>query len=696
MDTSTNMTSNWILSTTKNLIKRTLFGFIGGLFLSYILFFIMITQMNYSLIRATWIASILSVILTLGLAFSEQVQCITLLALPQFFSKRGRSLLMAYIFVITLSGPMTNATRNIEVLSASLSCGQEQLKSAFNDIVTIIKQPFVAIKHAVKHILKSIERVLIKIRKMMQRIRYLSEQILNTIRNAFKWLANIVNYCNVRIGTPFQRCILMFELAMDDCRLKLGWFEPLCNVTYLAKTICYSVKFIDYICVLLDFVSDSIVIVVRERMERFADEMHKMFYVSIKFQHKFHFDTNTSKSFDDIKHDIMTDVRERSEIFFMIVSWMNLMTGIFFIWMIIKVMHYRSRFLTDNRFDNYYLNVEFYAINDQRRQMGKETPLPLTWLEQRKYISLTSCALIKSERIRIASSIAFLTASTVQILCMLLLDYSLHWLLSLIQFYGGKQSGIETQPLMSFSVSGNGMIADLYENIIEVFKPFENQYYIDPTPCLPNPFPPNYDNYFKICLYLSISWSLAIFEPYGLRLRQIIMMRFYPAAARTRAAWLCNHLIRRRGTFVKFARRQARRKFFKDSSIEYVSCLDYLRAKTNHLWVFRKLFGKGRECYCMLCGMAFERMDDDIVKKCVQWNCFGRYCAQCFDQLNGSCAICMQPIDYGDMSDVSEEMGSSTDDDEEDENNVEKKYLIVKDPNNINCLYNFEIIDENK
>lgn len=694
---------NWLTAnSTRKLIKRTLFGFVGGLFLSYIIFFVMITQMNYSLIRATWIASILSVILTLGLAFSQQVQCITLLTLPQFFSKRGRALLMAYIFVITLSGPMKNATRNTEVLSASLTCGQEQLKSAFREIVDIIKRPFVAIKHAVKHILKSIERVLVKVRKIMLRIKYLLKKILKTIRNAFKWLANIVNVCNRRVGTPYQRCRLTFEVAIDDCRIKLGWFEPLCNITYLAKTICYSVKFLDYMCVLVDFVSDSIVGVVLDRMEMFSEEIHKIFYVSIKFQHKFHFETNTSKTLTEIKHDIMADVRERSQTFLMVVSWIQFVAGLFFLWMIAKVMHYRSRFLTDNRFDNFYLNREFYAINERRIAMGKESALPLTWMEQRKFIPLTSCRLIKSERIRVARSVAFLTISTVQILCMLLLDYSLHWLLALIQYYGRKHAGLETKPLMNVSVSGHGMIADLYKNIIEVFKPFEHQYYIDPTPCLPNPFPPNFDIYFKICFYLFLSWTLAIFQPYGLRLRQIIMNRFYPSAARIRAAWLCNHLIRRRESFVKFARRRARRKFFKDTSVEYVSCLNYLRAKFNHFWIFRKLLGRGYEHYCMLCGMAFERIDDaDVVKACVQWNCSARYCVNCFDQLDGSCAICMKPVDYGDMSDISEEMGSSTDNDDEKEavadgENVEKKYLIVRDPDNVLCKYKFEIIDESK
>lgn len=51
-------------------------------------------------------------------------RCVTLLMLPQVCSKRGRSMLVAYVFLITLSGPAANIIENIGVLTASLSCGE--------------------------------------------------------------------------------------------------------------------------------------------------------------------------------------------------------------------------------------------------------------------------------------------------------------------------------------------------------------------------------------------------------------------------------------------------------------------------------------------------------------------------------------------------------------------------------------------
>lgn len=59
------------------------------------------------------------------------------------------------------------------------------------------------------------------------------------------------------------------------------------------------------------------------------------------------------------------------------------------------------------------------------------------------------------------------------------------------------------------------------------------------------------------------------------------MNRYHPARARERAAWLYNKILRKRESFVKFARRAARRKFVKDKPNENETFCDLLRAKYN-------------------------------------------------------------------------------------------------------------------
>lgn len=50
--------------------------------------------------------------------------CIVFLTLPQLFSKRGRQALLAYAFILAITGPAKNTLNNMGILSESLACGQ--------------------------------------------------------------------------------------------------------------------------------------------------------------------------------------------------------------------------------------------------------------------------------------------------------------------------------------------------------------------------------------------------------------------------------------------------------------------------------------------------------------------------------------------------------------------------------------------
>lgn len=51
-------------------------------------------------------------------------RCVVLLLLPQFFSKKGRQVLLGYAFILAITGPAKNTLHNMGILSESLACGQ--------------------------------------------------------------------------------------------------------------------------------------------------------------------------------------------------------------------------------------------------------------------------------------------------------------------------------------------------------------------------------------------------------------------------------------------------------------------------------------------------------------------------------------------------------------------------------------------
>lgn len=80
------------------------------------------------------------------------------------------------------------------------------------------------------------------------------------IKSVFEFLGRIINICNKELGTPFQRCTRVFENAIADCNAKLGpLFSWLCSLAYIVKAVCYLVKMFDYVCMVVDFISNSVV-----------------------------------------------------------------------------------------------------------------------------------------------------------------------------------------------------------------------------------------------------------------------------------------------------------------------------------------------------------------------------------------------------------------------------------------------------
>ncbi|XP_018570719.1 DC-STAMP domain-containing protein 2-like [Anoplophora glabripennis] len=650
----------------ENYTLKSIAGFVSGFVLTYIFFMFCMFQLNFTLPTATIFCSILGCILMLGLAFSTKVRCVVLLTLPQFFSQKGRQALLAYAFILAISGPAWNMLNNMGILSDSLACGQEQLKQAVRQIIDVIKKPFIAFKEAIKKVIKTVKEIMITIKEILLKIKRVIMAIIKVIKAAFQFLAKIINICNKELGTPFERCTRVFENAIADCSAKLGpLFSWLCSIAYIVQSVCYLVKFLDLICMIVDFISDSIVGVVIRKVKTFIRHVKTMFYVRIKISHSFEFQTNSSKTVAEIAHAMTAEVRQRTEVMRTIFKFMTSAATVFFLFLIIKVTYYRFKFLTSEKFDNKYINKDFREIDMRRAKLGKETVLPLNDREMQVYVAVSSKKLAKSEKKALAKAASSLATVSLKLAIFMAGDYSLFWILNLIKYYGKFQSKVQAPNMPSVHVAGNGFLADLLRSIVKAFQPAGINLEIDTVPCLPTPIPPNYDRYVQIATIIVLCWVLALLEPYGLRLRHIVMCYYHPVRAKQRAIWLYNHIMRARNSFLKLARRQLRRKILGDGSIAKITCKEYLAANfkskitTSVFRICALCLGEHLQQCCLLCGEVFRESDNKKPIKCHTPNCPGIYCEQCFADLQNLCTICLSPIEYGDLSDISEEKDSS-------------------------------------
>ncbi|XP_066142810.1 DC-STAMP domain-containing protein 2-like [Euwallacea fornicatus] len=645
----------------ENYVLKSVLGFVAGVILTYFLYIVLIFQLNVELTSATLICSALGCVLTIGLAFSTRVRCIVLLALPQFFSKRGRQALLAYAFVLALAGPTRNIVNNMGILSESLACGQEQLKQAVKQIIDVVKKPFLAIKEAIKKVVKTVKEVVKKIKEILMKIKRIVMSIVRVIKSAFEFLGKIINICNKELGTPFERCTRVFDNAIADCNASLGpLFNWLCSLSYIVKAVCYIVKIFDYICMMVDFLSNSVVGVIIRKMKTFVRHIKTMFYVKIRFSHSFKYKTVSSKSVTQIAKEIVAEIKDRSRDIVAFFNFMTLASLLFFVYLIFEVAYYRFKYLTSERFDNVYITKYFRDIDQRRAKSNKETVLPLTRMEKTMYVSMRSESLSKTERRNLFKNTIKLMTVCVNLGTHMAADYSLYWMLSLISRHARYQSKVEAPNLPMAHVSGEGFLAMLLRAIVNAFQPIGLNLEIDTVPCLPIPIPPDLDRYIQIAITVGICWILTVLEPYGLRFRNYIMGYYHPLRAKQRTIWLYNHILRSRTTFLLLARRKLRRKFGTKSRENEISSKEWLRSQLRCV-IFRICLGDDLQLTCLLCGQVFREKDKSNFVRCSTPQCPGLFCLECFEDLKNICPVCLSPAEYGDLDEFREEKDSSDD-----------------------------------
>lgn len=136
-------------------------------------------------------------------------------------------------------------------------------------------------------------------------------------------------------------------------------------------------------------------------------------------------------------------------------------------------MLYKYKYLTVDRYDNYYISQDIKDLDEQRIKLDKDAVLPLTRMEANKFVEvcpvivlfcsnfyaiifqLTSWKLVKPEKKKLAKSGIFLFVTSVQMGSILMTDYFLFWLLDIIRRYGSNMKQPEGMLKWWFFLAGS-------------------------------------------------------------------------------------------------------------------------------------------------------------------------------------------------------------------------------------------------
>ncbi|XP_026323167.1 DC-STAMP domain-containing protein 2-like [Hyposmocoma kahamanoa] len=550
-----------------------------------------------------------------------------------------------------------------------MACGQEQIKTTLNLLNKFEERPLDSIKDNLNKLIDMLTDLTNKTKNVLVRVQRLVMTLAHSLQSGAAWLESVRRTCDHRVGDSHKVCINALKFSVLDCNANLGpRFNWLCNLDYVAEAACSSAKKGNHFCVPLYFVDNNILATVTEKLKLFTERVKSLLNLQVKVHRSYTFSSNASKSASQVAAGIVTEIRNRADPLLTWLSWSPCVTSLFLLLIIFRAKEYQNMFETRSRFDNRYMTKELRAIDLKRQKQGRDTVLPLNRREKVKYIHTTSFRLVSSEKFNLSRSVVFMTLTTFKLMIHMVADYSLYWVLMTIRYHGRFQSPINPgNPQPSLRISNLGLVSKIYIAILDALRAPIIFASASPVTCLPDPSPPDFKRYSQIGILIVMLWFFSLFEPYGLRLRHLIMGLYRPERAKTRAVWLYNHILRARGCFMKCARRLLHREYKYHTEERHT----FQRWLDRHLpfWWLRMLLGTSPKIMrCLLCGTTELHGDPDTkLIRCQIPQCPGIYCRHCFFDIGELCTICLSPSDYGDMSDVSIEKGSSDDDSDSDD-----------------------------
>ncbi|KAK7484477.1 hypothetical protein BaRGS_00024233 [Batillaria attramentaria] len=414
----------------ENEVMKNILGFIAGMGLSLLLYAWLCLHKDYPPLYAAVFGIIGGVILTLGMAFSLSVRCLVFLTLPQMFSKKGRNFLLMYAAVLVFTYPVANFNTNMQVMANSATCGQELMINETMKLVQFATDPLAAVYDALKELLLAIKRFARMLMKAFKALIRALKEICAAVAKVFKWLYSLVDICNEKMGAPYRKCKKAFDDAYSDCRDRLGIFKFLCEIVDAASNLCHIVRVGELLCAIGGAVKDLVVSSVEKAT------------------------TGTSRSYTEVKDAIMAEIKAKIESFSGVMSVLDnvMMLTVFTIFT--KAWSYRTRYLTKDKYDNYYITEYVHEMDARRKELGRECIFPLKESENLKYIPLTSFKVTAKEGRKMLKGLAFWAFGAYYSAIYLIMDYSLYWVLDMVSRALNVKTSAEIPAYLQLHVNG--------------------------------------------------------------------------------------------------------------------------------------------------------------------------------------------------------------------------------------------------
>ncbi|KAM9514855.1 DC-STAMP domain-containing protein 2 [Guaruba guarouba] len=651
-------------------VARSACGFVLGIALASLYGALVLLAQGHNIWYCLITTIGLGALLGLGMAFSAKARVTVLLSLPQIFTKEGKMLMLLLALTMAVQGPCANILHNFSRAAESLACGAELALNQTAERLQRAQEPLINFLSKIKEIAQEAKAVGDRVRKFFRSIMDAVSHVARTLRNVWLWLASVGRVCNEELGSPFNRCLSLFEEAKDNCERTIPFLFFLCYIITAFKPLCGLANIALVFCIIPQYIQNFIQTNVAAPLNNALDSVRREFEFNISAVHEFDISFNASKSLGEVALDIMEGVSQSLEPTRRVLGLFLNVSFLAILYMYFKALRYRHRYLQDDAFDNIYITRRFRELDQLRAEQGKPTVLPLTARECGRYISpgqprvrghpqakplhpepgFTSlpCAaglwLSRKEHGQYGLQLVGFLRHMLLGFCIILADYSLFWLLDLIRHQLRGEIVARAPAVVGVSVNGSGYTSEIYRDLVSAFGVLQQgNVSVVSQRCLIQPVEPDYSTYVFMGILYGICLFISVFGNYVARLRRLVCATYYPSREQERTAFLHSTILAQRAGLAQALFRAAT---LRTADAGKGNLFLVLTARVPCFARLARLFGIQQK-RCLACGVT--KQPDFIT--CITNGCKGLYCRDCHQTLNNICTICMGPLTYPDTGD---------------------------------------------
>uniref|UniRef100_A0A3P8PMU9 DC-STAMP domain containing 2 n=1 Tax=Astatotilapia calliptera TaxID=8154 RepID=A0A3P8PMU9_ASTCA len=193
-----------------------------------------------------------------GMGLSVSVRASIMVMLPSMCSGHGRNFLLLMFVSLLVSGPLSNTLENTERAASSLLCGAELAANQTQELMQKAATPLFSVLDHIREISRNAYAVAGRVQNFIYAMTDSIRHVARALRNVLRFLADIGDICNEKMGTPYRKCRSLFEEARSDCSELLGDFNFLCNIVDGFLPLCNLARAGEFFCIVPSYIADHL------------------------------------------------------------------------------------------------------------------------------------------------------------------------------------------------------------------------------------------------------------------------------------------------------------------------------------------------------------------------------------------------------------------------------------------------------